>query len=400
MRKIAVVSFGMSDMVFPLLKHFSCHNRDVAVDLFLIYGQDKKKEGIVNFSALDVENGFVRQERLADVLGPEILSYTGDSFGISVFIYHNQKAKALRNFPLSYQLIRRLRAYDLIHVNGMGGAILHLLPFLKFKKWILSVHDFHPHSGEASRSATRLLAASVKQADRIIIQNRPDFEDINAHYPDLAGKTSFLPFGYLDIYRSFSPPKLRRERQSDILFFGRISKYKGLEYLLDALEILERKGLRPEAVIAGGGSYDFGHERVKQLAQVTFYNRYIENSELAELICQTKVVVCPYTDATQSGVLMTAFAFGKPVIATDVGGFKDAVVNGVNGFLIPPQRADQLARALENLLTDPVKLSDIEQRIQAYEQADQFRWENIARGLRSIYQQVLAPGPVRKSFFP
>lgn len=387
MRQIAVVSFGMSDMIIPLLKHFSGHNHDFNVTLFFIYSQDNKKEGIVNFSSVPVNNGFVPAEKLGEVLGSEILEYVNHAFKIEVFIYQSQRFRSLQNLALSIQLAGRLRRYGLIHVNGIGGALLQLIPFLQLKKWMLTVHDYKQHSGEETRWGGKIMAISLKRADHVIIQNQPDYQEIQAHYPELSHKTSFVPFGYLDIYKAFLPKSSNGQIRCDILFFGRISRYKGLEYLLDALEELQQKGLSPSVTIAGGGHYDFGVGRFQALSDVNFINRYIENDELADLICSAKIVVCPYTDATQSGVLMTAFAFNKPVVATDVGGFKDAVVNGVNGFLVPPRQAGPLAAALETLLIDSEKRDEIAQNIQTHKGLPQFRWDQIAQTLRHVYQK-------------
>jgi len=376
-------------MIIPLLKHFSLHEgRSSSVTLFFMYAQDKKKEGIVNFESTAVDNGFVAPDMVARLLGPEIMEYVKGAFEIEVFIYQDQKAKSLTNIGLSRRLWNRLRRYDLIHVNGIGGTLYHLLPLLRFKKWVFTVHDFKPHSGEGTRTGSKLLENALQRAPRVIIQNRPDYQDIMANHADLAAKTVLVPFGYLDIYRAFLQQDDAAALPSDLLFFGRISKYKGLEYLLEALEILGEQGLHPRVVIAGGGDYDFGVDRLPAFEQLHFINRYVANDQLAKLICNTRLVVCPYTDATQSGVLMTAFAFGRPVIATAVGGFKDAVVEGVNGRLVPPRDSPALAAALKTLLIQPGVLEQLGQNIRTYEGLPQFRWQTIAGQLEEVYRSM------------
>ena len=262
------------------------------------------------------------------------------------------KAKSLKNLNLTRQLFSRLKKFDLIHINGISGVLLQFLPFLEFRKWLITVHDFKQHSGEqTSQSATKLINTVLNRTKSIIIQNRIDYGEIERNHSKLYQKTSYIPFGFLDVYKTFLPEDPRPDNDSDVLFFGRISKYKGVEYLLDAVELLAQKNKFPKVIIAGGGKYDFGIERAKGFTNVKVLNRFIENQELASLIAGTKVIVCPYTDATQSGVLMTSYAFEKPAIATAVGGFKDVVKNGINGFLIPPKQAQPLADTIENILS-------------------------------------------------
>ena len=89
MRKVAIVSFGMSDMIFPMLKNFSVHEKGTEVHLFLLYSQDRKKEGIVNFDTVEVDNGFLPQAKLEEVIGSGVKKYVNSSFKVDVFIYQS-----------------------------------------------------------------------------------------------------------------------------------------------------------------------------------------------------------------------------------------------------------------------------------------------------------------------
>ena len=72
--------------------------------------------------------------------------------------------------------------------------------------------------------------------------------------------------------------------------------------------------------------------------------------ELATLLQRSDIVVCPYTDATQSGVIMTCFALTKPVIVTDVGGLSEMVESGKTGIVVPPRNSEVLANAIISVL--------------------------------------------------
>ena len=99
------------------------------------------------------------------------------------------------------------------------------------------------------------------------------------------------------------------------------------------------------------------------------------------------VIVCPYTDASQSGVVLTAYAFGKPVVATRVGGLPEYVEDGVTGLLVPPRNPQALAEALVRLLRDPDTQRTLSQGIRHNEALS---WESIIKRTISVYEQVLS----------
>jgi starch synthase len=82
-------------------------------------------------------------------------------------------------------------------------------------------------------------------------------------------------------------------------------------------------------------------------------NSYISDETRAELFAQASVVVLPYIDASQSGVIPIAYSFGKPVVATTVGGLPAMVDDGVTGYLVPPCDERALAEAVIRVLQEP-----------------------------------------------
>ena len=80
--------------------------------------------------------------------------------------------------------------------------------------------------------------------------------------------------------------------------------------------------------------------------------RFIPDSEIATYFSAADVVLAPYRIEAQSGVALTAFHFSRPVIATRVGGLPEIVRDGVNGYLVPTEDADALARAVDRFFTE------------------------------------------------
>lgn len=139
-----------------------------------------------------------------------------------------------------------------------------------------------------------------------------------------------------------------------ILFFGRITFYKGLDYLVRAQPIITSQVPHARIIVAGRGEEELGRCRSMMQDDSRFEIRdgFIPSEVVAELFQRASVVVLPYRSASTSGVLMTAYVFGKPVVATRVGSLPEYVDDGVTGLLVPPGDIAQLAEAVVRLLSD------------------------------------------------
>lgn len=134
-----------------------------------------------------------------------------------------------------------------------------------------------------------------------------------------------------------------------ILFFGYISSYKGLEYLCEAMMKVHKSHPEVKLVIAGGGNIYFDWKPYKDLDYIILRNHFVDLPELAGLLSECEFSVCPYKDATQSGVVQTAFSLGVPMLVTNVGALPDVVKDGQNGLVVPPCDSSSLVGAINTL---------------------------------------------------
>ncbi len=170
-------------------------------------------------------------------------------------------------------------------------------------------------------------------------------------------------------------------RDIDILFFGRLYRYKGIETLLEALSHLRARGGSPSVTIAGDGPF-----AVPPTPGVTLHTRYLPDRELATLVARARIVVMPYRDATGSQVPQTAFAYGTPVVATAVGCLPEYVEDGVTGLVVPPDNPLRLAEALDRLLSN----GDLWQQMsQAAEARARTTFDNGALTARLLKQALV-----------
>jgi glycosyltransferase involved in cell wall biosynthesis len=162
-----------------------------------------------------------------------------------------------------------------------------------------------------------------------------------------------IPHGLLDHY-IFGPPSTRGEElRPTILFFGRITEYKGLGVLLEAFEQVAIHRPQVQLKIVGEGNLKPYSDQLDRIPNVSVVNRWVDEAEVGNYFQNAAMLAIPYTSASQSGVVAIAAAFGTPVVATRVGALPEQIENDQTGLLVEPNSPDQLSKAMIRLLDDP-----------------------------------------------
>jgi D-inositol-3-phosphate glycosyltransferase len=190
-----------------------------------------------------------------------------------------------------------------------------------------------------------------------------------------------------------------RHDEKAILFFGRIREYKGIEHLLAAFHLLLAKDANCRLIVAGEpkkGSEAYRDEiqqRVKKEfkpEQIVLKMQFIPDKEMELYLKAADVLVLPYKEIFQSGVLFLAYSFGLPVVATDVGSFREEIVEGSTGFLCKPGDPSELAEAIETYFASDLykNLGVRRQEIKDYADANH-SWNGAAELTRNAYAEFL-----------
>jgi glycosyltransferase involved in cell wall biosynthesis len=195
-------------------------------------------------------------------------------------------------------------------------------------------------------------------------------------------KILVVPHGVYDFFTKYS--KGIPEKQ-EILFFGRIEPYKGIDILLEAARPLLDTNPDWRLQIAGGGDITPYRNQLSH-PQINVTNRFLSDEEVAGFMEQAAIVSLPYLSASQSGVIPTAFAFGKPVVATAVGGIPDMVQDRKTGLLIPPNDIHALRATLEELMHDHNLRKTLGTAGKEFAAAE-LSWDSIAVKHRDFYLQ-------------
>ena len=231
---------------------------------------------------------------------------------------------------------------------------------LKNTKILFMCHNVFPHERfPMDRALTKM---TLKNGDYFTVHANSDAEDLRSILPDADLKVTVHPaynfFKIKDMTRSEARGILGITEDTNVLlFFGLVRPYKGLKHLLNALNIIRRED--PEnrrclhLLVAGdfGGSRPEYDEMITSLGigdMITIDDKHLPINEVEKYFAACNMVVLPYEDATQSGVIQVAYSFDRPVLATRVGGLPDVVINGETGYLTEPQRPDLIADAIKD----------------------------------------------------
>jgi glycosyltransferase involved in cell wall biosynthesis len=182
--------------------------------------------------------------------------------------------------------------------------------------------------------------------------------------------------------------------QPVVLFFGLLAPSKGIDDLIEAFGLV-RQSCDAKLLIAGYPTKHINIDELKEkiaalnLSDHVFLDlRYIPLDEVGALMGLASVAVYPYRSSTQSGALQVAYTFGRPVIATAVGGLPEAVEEGRSGFLVPAQSPGDLADKILLLINNP----DLTKVMGAYARhlsETRFSWRSVARQIVKVYDQLL-----------
>lgn len=324
------------DSALELLKELTT---EYDIHLMLELSPDSLKSTVI-----DIDVNLIKQDtgNLYDVLDFKtqllLKPFLNGMSSVNYVYFPSKHLLSFSNTRVAFQIVSYIKKHqiNLIHFDTSSGRFMPVLPFVFHIKKIATIHDPLSHKGEESLKKT-----IIKYIYSYVIRNYVFYSKFSQNQFKQTSRNTFYrtytailkPYSYISTIKT----TIQNERKY-ILYFGRISPYKGIDLLVDAFTSILSEYPNLELIIAGKGNADFyaNHYLRKKFSNITFLNKYISVLELANLITNAKFIVCPYREATQSGVLMTAFALNKPVLATNVGAFSEYIVNNENGFLVEP----------------------------------------------------------------
>lgn len=276
-----------------------------------------------------------------------------------------------------------------------SGTVLHSYLLLACAARLLGARiiiEFHEvlDTGEAklplARAYVRLVTAPLlRLAHGFVIHSEYDKKALQGHYELGQRPVAVIVHGPYNQYQ-FEKREDRTVPPSccNLLFFGVIRPYKGLEDLIKAFDALPESEIGRYWLTVVGETWEgwtlptslIEHSRYRQ--RITFVNRYVTDEETEHFFAQADALVLPYHRSSASGPLHIGMSHGLPIVVTQVGGLGEAVADYDGVILVPPKDP----AALQCALLQVVKLCG--KRF-----TDPHSWEHTVTGYQTLFEAVL-----------
>lgn len=229
-------------------------------------------------------------------------------------------------------------------------------------------------------------------ADYFVVQSKSVEQDLINHFP--GSNYRFAPHPVYENFGTAVPKeearaKLALTAKNVLLFFGYVRQYKGLMNLIESMKIISDSGnqMSDFQLLVVGEFYD-DEQKYKQKVNdvnlgenIRFISEYVPNDEVANYFSASDVVVLPYRSATQSGIVQIAYNFDKPVIATDVGGLSEVVLDRRTGYIVPAEDPNALANAILTYFQEN-RQEEFAQNVR--EEKKKYSWDNLIQNIESF----------------
>ena len=262
-------------------------------------------------------------------------------------------------------------------------------------KVIFTCHNVIPH--ERFPFDKLLTKMVLKRGDGFIVQSKKDERDLLSIKPNAIEKCTPHPtynaFKLRDISKKQGIEEIIEKDHFDVnydtpllLFFGFVREYKGLKHLLEAMPLV--LGKLPDCKLLVVGS--FGDDKVDYIELINKYgindnvllkDDYTPDNEVEKYFAACDLVVLPYEDATQSGIVQIAFGFEKPCVVTNVGGLPDVVSDGLTGYVVEPANVKEISKAIIEFFE---KDRAEEMRLAIRKEAKKFSWDHMVNVINEL----------------
>lgn len=339
--------------------------------------------------------------------------------------YLNLRGNQDQNAPLEKKVSRILSYYSrlirysfkteskLFHILWLNKfthfdrSLLNLFYKMTGKKIVFTAHNINEKARDGKDNLLNRMTLKVmyRLVDHIIVHTKKMKSELVNAFDVEPKKITVMNFGLNDFIRDSAltcieaREKVGLGRSRLLLFFGQIAPYKGLEYLINALAEVKEKDENVRLIIAGKvkRGYETYWRQIEELIIALqldpFISKRIEHipdDDVEVYFKAADVLIQPYKEIFQSGPLFMAYKFGLPVIATDVGSFRDDIIDGKTGFVCKPKDPQDLANKILLFFESELykELPSKREEIAKFAM-ETYSWKNNALVLKELYRRML-----------
>ena len=297
-----------------------------------------------------------------------------------------KKGLAAMTSSLSAALLSAFGRYDVVHIHAEGPAAMSWIPHLFHKRVIVTVHGLDWARAKWGGFAARYIkwgeSVAVKKADEIIVLSR----SVQDYFQKTYGrKTVFIPNGVNkpEIKEAKEIKKLwGLEKDSYVLFLGRIVPEKGLKYLIEAWKDIKTN---KKLVITGGSSDtdDFLNELKQSASEDVIFTGFQQGQVLEELYSNSYIYCLPSDLEGMPLSLLEAMSYGNCCLVSDIAECAEVVED--KAVLFPKGNTDELRRTLQGLLDSPKVVAKYKASATDFI-CHKYNWDNVVEQTLELYR--------------
>ena len=345
---------GMEIATYNIARHLTKKGHDIHIITWLDEGLPKES---------DIEGFHVHR-----VCGKNIRFLTPLLFWFKIFL-----------------CLRRVKP-DIVHVQNSGMGIPAY-----FSKKLLQIPYIIYGRGSDFRfpwiSKMGIMQLSIRNADAIIALTQDMKVKMESFYK---GEIKVIPNG-IELERFIKKEKLTNKikQNKTIIYVGSLISLKGVNYLIKAIDIVNKKYKNIRLLIIGEGEDRIILENMVkdlQLDNVVKFTGLIPNTELPNYLQMGDIFVLPSLSEGFPNVLLEAMAAGLPIISTNVCGLSEIIKDGENGYLVDPRNHEILAEKILFLVQNP----KIQERISNnnLKEIMKYSWSSVTEQIEQIYYSI------------
>jgi glycosyltransferase involved in cell wall biosynthesis len=346
---------------------------------------------------IELANALAEIVDLTLIQPEKVANFCRDSLNenVQVISFPKPRVRNPGNFWAMFTMLKIIRDLqpDVLHVQETNDPWYDLTLFgNEMPPLVTTIHDIFRHPGDRQNifGADYTKRISFYRSQQIIVHAKFLKQILHQQFGLPTERIQVLANGeFGNLYQRRSNDLNASPEPYTLLFFGRVWPYKGLKYLLAALPIIAAKFPAVKLVIAGKGEnlknyFPAGYDP----NQIEIINDFIPPSQVASIFQRSTIVVLPYIEASQSGVISLAYGMGKLVVASAVGGLQEVVRSGQDGLLVPPGDVAALSAAIIELFNDQQLQTKL--RAGALARCTQdLDWHNVAWQTVNVYHQAI-----------
>jgi glycosyltransferase involved in cell wall biosynthesis len=312
---------------------------------------------------------------------------------VETYFYDLNGKKSRRSFMFYKNILGRISKFspEVIHLHESGEleALFILVRFIR-KPIVLTIHDVARHSGADSQIIFRrkfIRYFSRRIADAIHVHGNALKNQFIDDYPLRTDQTFVIPHGTLTIFKYWDDGNTCKEPNT-CLFFGRMQKYQGVDNLILIGKKLKAMNPLIKIIIAGSGpELDRYKSTLTEVGIFEIHDFFIPDHDVHQFFQRSSLLLIPYHEASQSGVIHMGLAFGVPIIATAVGAIKETVHDGVHGKIVNTGDLELFAQSVNQLLHDRKALEQMSTACS--EQGIRLDFSNLMSSYEHLYSYAI-----------